>query len=324
MTRLKKTLKLLFVADPLENFDPIAETSLALMREAARRKHRIFFTQPKNLSARGTCLQSHVQELKILSSKQKNAWYQVRSNKVEALENFNAILLRKDPPFDPDYLHHLYLLQLLSHKVYMMNHPRGILLANEKIFTLLFESWAPETLISANRQDLINFIQEQKQGTILKPIGEAGGRGVFYIKHPQSENVNVILESMSHNFSRHIIAQAYLPEAKKGDKRILLLGDQILGAFQRIPAKGEHRANLHAGGRAKKASVSHEEKKLISELQSHLQQLGLDFVGLDLIGNKLIEVNATSPMGLHELNQTAKRQSEKEVIDFLEKKVFAN
>ncbi len=319
--RPQKRLKLLFITDPLQNFDPIAETSLALMREAYQRKHRVFFALPKDLNAKGLSLESQVQELKILNSRQKNAWYQVLSTQKDNLEDFDAILLRKDPPFNLEYLHHLYLLQLLSSKVYMMNHPKGILLANEKILTLLFQAWIPETLISANRQDLMAFIKGQKQGSILKPIGEAGGRGIFYIRQGQSDNLNVILESMTQNFTQHIIAQEYLPQAKKGDKRILLLGGEILGSFQRVPASGEHRANLHAGGKAKKAQATATEKKLIAELQPHLQKLGLDFVGLDLIDNKLIEINATSPMGIHELNRTAKRQSEKEVIDFLEEKI---
>ncbi|HKY61988.1 MAG TPA: glutathione synthase [bacterium] len=321
MSRRRKQLKLLFIADPLERFDPVRETSLLLMREAAGRGHEIFATQPENLSARRRGLNAPIQKLKILGKAGAKDWHRILETKTRELRSFDAILLRKDPPFDQNYLHHLYLLDLLAREVYMMNHPRGILAGNEKILPLHFPELVPETLVSADFHALFDFAKRQKRGTVIKPLNSSGGRGVFLLRKPEAENFRVILEAATDNFSRHVVAQAFLPEVAKGDKRIVLLGGKSLGAFVRRPAKGEHRANLHAGGSAHKAKLEAGDRKILDTLQPMLRLMGLDFVGLDVIGDKLTEINVTSPMGLHEINATSGSRTETQVIDFIEEKI---
>lgn len=311
-----RKLRLLFVADPLEHFDPASETSLYMMREAQRRGHYIYHTQPKLLSSRKTDVKAWCQRVQI--KKNKQAWYKTSRPESRALIKFDAILLRKDPPFDQAYLHHLFLLELISEDVYFMNHPSGILVGNEKIFPLPFKEHVPDTLISARKEQLLDFIKKHRDGVILKPLGEAGGRGIFKINSLKAENLMALLDQATRGFSQYTLAQAYLPEAKRGDKRVLLLGPKILGAFKRKPAPGEHRANLHMGGTAAPVKVNRKDQEIIDQLRPSLLRLGLDFVGLDLIGDKLIEVNVTSPMGIHELNTTQGLQSEREVIDYLE------
>lgn len=321
MSRRKPPLKLLFVTDPLERFDPIRETSLLMMREAGRRGHEIYATRPEQLSARRLSLSSAVQKLKVVGKAGGKDWLRVLETKTRELRSFDAILLRKDPPFDQNYLHHLYLLDLISREVYMMNHPRGVLAGSEKILPLHFPELVPETLISADFETLFDFAKKQKQGTVIKPLNSSGGRGVFLLRHPKAENFRVILEAATDNFSRHVVAQAFLPEVTKGDKRIVLLGGEPLGAFVRRPAKGEHRANLHAGGSAHPAKLSASDRKILDTLQPTLRLMGLDFVGLDVIGDKLTEINVTSPMGLYEINQANGSRTEAKVVDFIEQKI---
>jgi glutathione synthase len=320
MARRKKSLKFLFVADPLENFDPKAETTLYLMKEATRRGHGVFHCQPKDLSAQSDDIITHCREVRIHPGR-RSAWFRTGAVQRKNGKGFSAILLRKDPPFDQNYLHHLYLLELISQQVYMMNHPSGILAGNEKLIALPFHNKVPATLVSASKEELHRFIHKQKKGTVIKPLNYAGGKGVFRIQNLHSENCNVILESATQGFTQHVVAQAYLPVVKQGDKRIMLLGQGVLGAFARIPAPGEHRANLHAGGRAKRARITRQDLELVALLRPTLEHLGLDFVGLDIIGEKLIEVNVTSPMGLNELNKTCGGRSESRVLDFIEEKV---
>ena len=321
MSRRRRQLKLLFIADPLERFDPVRETSLLLMREAQHRGHEIFATVPEQLSARRLGLSAPVQKLKIIGKAGAKDWHRLLETKNRELRAFDAILLRKDPPFDQNYLHHLYLLDLLSREVYMMNHPRGILAGNEKILPLHFPELVPETLISADFQTLLDFATRQKNGTVIKPLNSSGGRGVFLLRNPKTENFRVILESATDNFSRHVVAQAFLPAVARGDKRIVLLGGKPIGAFIRRPAKGEHRANLHAGGSAHRAGLSASDQKILGTLQSSLRMMGLDFVGLDVIGDKLTEINVTSPMGLYEINASTGSRTEKQVVDFIEEKI---
>ena len=320
MPRRKKSLKILFVADPLANFNPRRETTLFLMKEAARRGHEVYATTPVELGTYGKEVYANCRKLKILGIG-KTQWYKNLLEQRREIKSFDAILLRKDPPFDAEYLHHLQLLDLVSNQVYMMNHPRGILIASEKIEPLLFPAIVPETLISADEAELLRFVNAHPAGSILKPIGMSGGRGVYHIAGPKSPNIRVILDSLTAGFRRHIIAQPFLKQVRQGDKRILTLGQKFLGAFLRKPAPGDHRANLHSGGSLHAAKINARDRQIISILQDPLSELGLDFVGLDIIGGYLTEINTTSPMGLAELKDTGTQGAEAHVLDFIERRI---
>ncbi|MCE9624848.1 MAG: glutathione synthase, partial [Deltaproteobacteria bacterium] len=223
MSRRRKSLKLLFVADPLANFHPARETTLFLMHEAQRRGHEIYATTPDRLSSRGHEPEAWAQKLKILGIG-KPVWHRITDSRTRELKSFDAVLLRKDPPFDQNFLHHLYLLDLVSREVYMMNHPRGILEANEKLFPLRFPALIPATLVSADFEALREFVRAQPSGAVVKPINSSGGRGIFFLRNANIENFKVILETATENFTRHVIVQRFLPEIQRGDKRVLLLG----------------------------------------------------------------------------------------------------
>jgi glutathione synthase len=308
-----------FVIDPLEGFNPQAETTLFLMAEAQRRGHQIFaFTLP-DLSYHSGSLFGHSIEIEILGIN-RVPFYKILQKKKIDLASLDALFLRKDPPFDLPYLHHLYLLEQIRDKVFMLNDPLGILKASEKIFPLQFSHLMPKTCITRHFDDLLDFSKDKKHGVILKPIQSSGGRGVFYLK-PHDSNLKVAFEVLSKEGAEYILAQEFLPEVLRGDKRIVLLDGDILGFFLRVPQKGEHRANLHSGGRLKKCSITSKERAITREIAPALREAGLYFVGLDLIGERLTEVNVTSPMGIREMNETMGIRSEVKVIDFVEGKI---
>lgn len=306
--------------DPLENFNPEAETTLFFMAEAQARGHRLFaFTLP-GLSCETDSLWGEALEIKVLGVG-KRPFYRVLQKKRVRLSDLDALFLRKDPPVDVRFIQHLYLLERLTGKVFMMNDPRAILAASEKVYPMKFSEFIPETCITSQWDRAARFAGKQKKGVILKPLNGAGGEGIFYAR-PGDSNLKVAFDFLSQNQSQYVVCQEYLPEVKRGDKRVLLLGGEILGYFLRIPQPGEHRANLHRGGRLKACSLTSEEKRISREVGRVLNEGGMSFVGLDFIGERLTEVNVTSPMGIREVNQTMKVKSEKAVIDFVESKVL--
>jgi len=324
-----------FVIDPLENFNPEAESTLFMMREAQERAYGIFCVTLPNLSLSTSHallgerarvreaslgeLWGEGQEIEILGIGQK-PFYRIKKNLKLNLGQAAAIFLRKDPPFDLAYLHHLYLLAQLRGRVYFMNDPLGVLALSEKIFPLGFEDFVPPTCITRSFEEAKNFAKRQKPGIVMKPLNSSGGRGIFRFQESDS-NFKVAFELLSREGAEFVVCQRYLPEVKKGDKRVILLGGEILGYFLRVPVKGSHRANLHSGGQLKKCTLSAREKEISLQVGRSLVQWGIDFAGIDLIGESLTEVNVTSPMGIREINFCLKKHSEKLLMDFVEQRL---
>ncbi len=310
--------KIGFVIDPLDGFDSERETTLYLMAEAQRRGHEIWaFTLP-GLSYQSPSLFGDGFQLEVRSPPvSSKSFYKILHQRRVDLTELDVLFLRKDPPVDLAFTHHLYLLQTLSAKVFMVNEPLGILKASEKIYPLQFKEAVPNTLIGCNFLDALAFAKHCSQGVVLKPLNSSGGRGVFYLKSDDS-NFKVAFDALSENGQQYLICQEYLPQVKVGDKRVLLLNGEILGYFIRVPQKGQHRANLHSGGKLKKCTLSSREKKIALEVGEVLRADGLWFVGIDLIGEKLTEINVTSPMGIREVQQTLGGNPERQVIDFVE------
>lgn len=290
-----------------------------MMREAQSRAYGIFCVTLPNLYLANREVWGRGVEIEILGAGKK-PFYREKKRYALNLSQASAIFLRKDPPFDLDYLHHLSLLSLLRGRVYLMNDPVGVMAFAEKIFPLCFEKYSPPTLISRHFEEISEFVQKQKAGIVLKPLNSSGGRGVFCFQQ-QDSNFKVAFEVLSREGREYVVCQQYLPEIKKGDKRILLLGGKVLGYFTRMPAKGSHRANLHSGGRLQACRLSSREMEIAENVGRILVQWGIDFAGVDLIGEKLTEINVTSPMGLREINVTQKIKSEKKFMDFVEKKL---
>jgi glutathione synthase len=231
-----------------------------------------------------------------------------------------AVWMRKDPPVDAAYLYATYLLDRLSpSRTLVLNHPAGIRSANEKLYALQFQEWIPRTRVSSNKRLLRQFVEQEGQA-VLKPLGGKGGEGILRV-NAGDPNLNSLIE-MSTQFGRlPVMVQEYLPQAAAGDKRILLLEGEPLGAVNRIPGEGDFRGNVAAGGRVEKTKITEKERALCGALAPVLRQEKLYFVGIDVIGERLTEVNVTSPTMLRELCQLEGVDLADQVAQWLEKKV---
>ncbi len=235
---------------------------------------------------------------------QRNAqqWYEFSAEQTIALDELTVILMRKDPPFDQEYIYATYLLERAeSMGVYVVNKPQSLRDANEKLFTAWFPQCCAETLVSREAARLRHFLQEQGE-IILKPLDGMGGTSIFHLRQ-NDPNISVILETMTEYQSRYVMAQKYLPAIKDGDKRILMVnGEAVPYCLARIPAQGETRGNLAAGGRAEGRPLTERDKWIANQVGPTLRAKGLVFVGLDVIGDTLTEINVTSPTCAQELD----------------------
>jgi glutathione synthase len=231
-------------------------------------------------------------------------------------DEVDALFIRTNPPFDAAYLMNTWLLDRLPKRIPIINSPEGIRTVNEKIWATQFTSIIPRTLVTRHEEDFLNFLEEEKD-IVLKPTDGYGGKSVFRIRAGET-NQNVIFETMSQTGKKEVILQSYLPEAEVGDKRILLLNGEPLEALLRVHPATDHRNNLGVGGHAEPTEITTEDEKIIEVLKPELRRLGLYFVGIDVIGGKLIEVNVTSPTCLQAMNHLYGEKLEVEVIDFVE------
>jgi glutathione synthase len=309
---------IVFIADPLESFDPKAETTFFFMKEIQRRKGICYHVELKDLYLKNDTVKAIAKQVSITHKKGIFS-YKVTKTITLNLEKVDAVFLRKDPPFDLAYLDHLSILEFLHGKTFMVNNPSGIKLANEKILTMHFKDYIADTLVSQNKEIIFDFIKKHKTA-ILKPVNLSGGREIVRVSSKDT-SLNSLIDILTKNGSRYIIAQEYIPEAVKGDKRILLLDGEVLGAFNRVPSKKDFRGNLHSGAKLAKAKLTKRDLEIIHKVKDSLDHLGLYFIGLDLLGNKLTEINSTSPMGIREINENMKTCVEKRVMDWLEKQL---
>jgi glutathione synthase len=231
-------------------------------------------------------------------------------------DEVDIVFLRSDPPFDEQYLINTWLLDLLPARIPVINRPSGVRTVNEKIWTTQFTSIIPPTLVGRNRSDILDFLREHKN-IVAKPTGGHGGQSVFHVQ-TGGPNTNVILETLTSHWQRDIIVQKYVPESARGDKRVLLLNGEPLGAVLRRHAEDDHRNNFFSGGKPLPADITKRDLEIINVLKPRLQSLGLYFVGIDIIGDYLIEVNVTSPTCLQEMNRLYNVRLDDRVMDFCE------
>jgi len=231
-------------------------------------------------------------------------------------KDIDCLFIRTDPPFDEHYLMNTWLLDQLTEKVFIINHPTGIRTVNEKIWATQFKDLVPPTLITRQKKEIIKFL-DNHQTIILKPTNSYGGNAIFKLKK-NDPNTNSLIELMT---KTEVIAQPFLKESEKGDKRILLLDGEPLGAILRVHSPNDFRNNFFAGGHPEKTTITSRDNKIIQTLKPHLQKLGLHFVGIDIIGKYLIEVNVTSPTCLQEMNRAYNQTLEEKIINYIEKKL---
>ncbi|MEK9894980.1 MAG: glutathione synthase [Burkholderiaceae bacterium] len=301
-------MKLLFVADAVHTFAPYKDTTYAMMREANRRGMAIHVCQPHHVHWQsGQGVQAWVQRLTLLDvptpSKNQPNWYALGDTQCLALSAYDAVLMRKDPPFDSEYFYATHLLEQAAREgAKIFNRPQALRDHSEKLALMEFAQWAPPTLVTRDAQAIRGF-HEAHQDIILKPLDGMGGMGIFRVK-PDGLNLGSIIEQLGHNGQQTLMVQQYQPAIAQGDKRVLLIaGEPVPYALARMPQAGEVRGNLAAGGRGVAQPLAEADLAIARALGPTLGARGLLLVGLDVIGEKLTEVNVTSPTCFREITE---------------------
>ncbi len=304
--------------DPIERVQTDKDTTFALMLEAQARGHELYYLNPGDVFARAGAAHARLRRVEVARATEH---YRLFEERVVPLDWCHAVFMRKDPPFDLSYYFTTQLLSLASpERTFVINDPRGLREANEKMYALRFPELVPPTVVTASIARLKVFLDELGGEMIVKPLHACGGAGVFHLRRGD-RNLNVILETVTEEGKRLVMAQRYLPEVRAGDKRVIVLDGEPLGAILRIPREDEHRGNIHVGGRCAKAEITDRDREICSRLKPSLQRDGLYFVGLDVIGGWLTEVNVTSPTGVQEIDALDGVKIERAVIEFVEGRV---
>ncbi len=297
---MPQNISLGVVMDPIDTINVIKDSSLAMMLEAQRRNYSLFYILQSDLFAKDGTVFAKMYPVKVIDDPTK--WYELGDAQTRPLHELSTVLMRKDPPFDMEYIYSTYLLELAEKRgCLVVNRPASVRSANEKLFTAWFPECSPETLVTRD-MDRIKAFQEELKHIVVKPLDGMGGAMIFQIRDGDT-NKNVILEAITKNGTETIMAQRFLPEYKKGDKRILLInGKPFPQGLARIPAEGEGRGNLAAGASYEGVDLTEREYEICKIVGPTLKKMGLMFVGLDVIGDYLTEINVTSPTCIRELD----------------------
>jgi glutathione synthase len=307
----------LFVIDPLENLLPDKDTTIAFMREAQSRGYAVLTCHADRLGlGQGARPYAHVVTTRM---QEGDPWYAVEPAGRRYLDEFDVIWMRKDPPFDMDYFYATHLLSMVSPPALVVNDPGALRDANEKLFALRFPEVCPESLVAKSMEELLAFREELGGEMIVKPLGGAGGEGVFHLAR-DDRNVRAILETATRHGSEYLLAQRYVPEVREGDKRIILVEGEAGGAVLRVPRSWEARANFHVGGTPERTEMTARDKEICSVVGPTLREEGILFAGIDVIGEWLTEVNVTSPTGIREIYDLDGISIERDVFDAVEQR----
>ena len=310
-------MRIVVIMDPPETVQVDADTSFALMEEVQARGHRVdhcgiadFFFYGGRVGAhvRRATMQRVPNAIPILLGPPEDVW----------LDSVDAVLMRKDPPFDSNYLWATQLLEHARGKTLLINDPRALRDANEKLYAMHFLSCMPDTLVANDKARIKAFLKDVGGRAVIKPLSGAGGDGVFLMKDDDL-NTNAIIETVTQVGKRLAMVQRYVPEVVKGDKRVLVLDGVALGGLLRVPQKDDLRSNIHVGGSVASGDLDDDDRRIVAALAPKLRADGLIFVGLDVIGGKLTEVNVTSPTGIQQKSRLMKTNLSARVIDWIEK-----
>lgn len=314
-------MHIVVIMDPPETVQVDADTSFALMEEAQARGHRVDHTGIADLFFSGGRVGARVRRA-TMSRAAGTPPITLGAAEDVWLDGVDAVLMRKDPPFDANYLWATQLLEHARGKTLLVNDPRALRDANEKLYAMHFLACMPESLVSNDKDRIKEFVRARRtesQGgkAVIKPLSGAGGDGVFLLDE-RDLNVNQIIETVTLVGRRVAMVQAYLPRVVEGDKRILLLHGEPLGAILRVPKKDDLRSNIHVGGSVVACELDEDDRRIVAALAPKLREDGLVFVGLDVIGGKLTEVNVTSPTGIQQMSRLSGKNLSARVIDWLE------
>jgi glutathione synthase len=285
--------------DPIERIDIDGDSTFAMALEAQTRGHSLVYYGPRDLTFREGKVTARVRPLSVRAVKGDH--FTLGDARVYDLSQADVVLMRQDPPFDMAYITATHVLEHIHPKTLVVNDPGQVRNAPEKIFVTQFRDLMPPTLITSDRLE-INEFRDQHKDIILKPLYGNGGTGVFRVK-PDDENLGSLLEMFTQFYREPVIVQRYLPDVRKGDKRIILVDGEFAGAINRVPAAGEERSNMHVGGKPEATTLTRREQEICAALGPELKKRGLIFTGIDVIGDYLTEINVTSPTGIHEVRR---------------------
>ena len=313
------TLNVAIQMDPLETINIDTDSSFMMALEAGRRGHTLYHYLPRQLFLEGNRLFATVRPFSV--RRRPGDHFTAGAPERVEVASFDLVLMRQDPPFDMSYITATHMLEHVQPKTVVLNDPAAVRNAPEKLFVTHFPKLMPPTLITSDREAILAFRAEHKD-IIVKPLFGNGGAGVFHLK-PDDENLGALLETFTLLYREPVIVQRYLPEIRKGDKRIILIEGKPVGAVSRVPKKGEARANFHAGGQAERTTLTKREKDICAAIGPTLRKQGLVFVGIDVIGDWLTKINVTSPTGIQEINRLDDVNLERTLWDAYEARVSA-
>ncbi len=314
----------LFVMDPVEHFLPDKDTTFVFILESQKRGHSVSYALVDDLYVRGGKPCARVAPVSVRRPTADDPSHSQTGEVSDVdLASFDAVFMRKDPPFDMRFFYATHILGLVdAETTFVTNRPAGLREANEKLYALHFPAVIPETLVTCEVDRLKAFVDELGGEAIIKPLDGAGGAGIFHLRR-DDRNLSSILETSTLDGRRMVMAQRYLPEVRAGDKRLIVLDGVPLGAVLRVPRDDDTRSNIHVGGSCVQATVTDRDREIVATLAPRLRADGLHFVGLDIIGEWLTEVNVTSPTGVQEIDELDGACLEAKVIDFVESQVVS-
>ncbi len=320
-------MKFAFILDPIARLDPGHDTTVAFMEAAQQLGHEVWITQIEDLSiiknqAWATLQAVTLNPVKLIDGlwRAEKEWFELGEKKLMPLAEMQAVFMRKDPPVNTPYLYATYILDLVDPtKTLVVNNPQGIRAANEKVYALNFGGVIPTTIVTSQKSVVREFVEE-KGAAVIKPLGGKAGEGILFL--PKGDrNFNSLLEISTKQGTEPVMVQEFLPAAKDGDKRLIVLDGEPIGAVNRIPTGDDFRGNMAVGGRIAQVDITERDRQIAATVAPKLKEDGLHFVGLDIIGGNLTEVNVTSPTGVREADRLDGLSLGKKVMEWTVAKV---
>jgi len=302
--------------DPIQSINIDTDSTFMMALEAQARGHALWHYHPRDMALRGNTLYATARPLQV--RRERGNHFTLGAAERVDLSGMDVVLMRQDPPFDMAYITATHMLEHIHPRTLVVNDPAAVRNAPEKLFVTHFPDLMPPTLITSSKDEVLAARAEWKD-IIVKPLYGNGGAGVFHLK-PDDENLGALLETFTQLYREPVIVQKYLPEIRQGDKRIILIDGEPAGAVSRMPADGEARANFHAGGSARKTTLTARERDICAAIGPTLRAQGLIFVGIDVIGDWLTEINVTSPTGIQEINRLDGVRLEATLMDAVERR----
>ena len=311
-------MRIAFLLYPTVGVKVNEDSSFWIMHELLRRGHTVNHFESQHLVAEKGSPKAYLYTSRLDS--RKGFLASPLSKAAVALTNFDAIFIRKEPPFDSGYLYAMQILDLLRGRVFLLNQPRGIMLVNEKLAILNFDELIPETLVTQNAAEAKNFIQKLKKRVVVKPLDQKAGSGILATGVGDS-NLSSLLDIATGFSKKNIMVQRFIESPGMADRRILILNGNVLGVFARKPSGGDFRSNLSVGGSMHRTTLGADDLKIVRRISPFLEENGLYFTGVDVMGRYLTEINVTSPSGIPEINFLYRKKIQESVADFIESKI---